>query len=90
MSEETTTNNSEVLIVVSKLKNYIRSASGFNTSSSVAEVLSQLIRDACSTAIENARKEGRKTVMDRDFASCTSSTTSCSTTSMSNSPSAAA
>ena len=57
----------EVLIVVSKLKNYIRSQSDMNTSGSVAEVLSDRIRALCDRAIQNAREDGRKTVMDRDL-----------------------
>ncbi len=65
MSEENT--GKEVLIVASKLKNYIRGASGMNTSSAVIDVLSDRIRDLCNQAIENAKREGRKTVMDRDF-----------------------
>jgi len=57
----------EVLVVVSKLKQYIRSASGMNTAGSVAPALSDVIRNLCDQAIERARKDGRKTVMDRDF-----------------------
>jgi hypothetical protein len=58
----------EVLVVISKLKNYIKDQSGgFNTAGSVAPRLSDIIRDMCNGAIENARKDGRKTVMDRDF-----------------------
>jgi histone H3/H4 len=58
----------EVLVVISKLKNYIREQSGgFNTAGSVAPKLSDIIRDLCNNAVENARKDGRKTVMDRDF-----------------------
>ena len=57
----------EVLVVVSKLKNYIRAKSGFNTAGSVAEALSDLVRTVCDRAIENARQDGRKTVMDRDI-----------------------
>lgn len=59
--------NKEVLVVVSKLKNYIRAASGMNTSGSCAEVLSELVRSLCNQAIERAKNDGRKTVMDRDF-----------------------
>lgn len=58
----------ETLIVVSKLKNYIREKSGMNTSAAVAEVLTDKIRLMCDMAVENAKKDGRKTVMDRDFA----------------------
>lgn len=57
----------EVLIVASKLKNYIRAKSGMNTSASVIEALSAKVRQLCDQAIENAKQDGRKTVMDRDF-----------------------
>lgn len=57
----------EVLVVVSKLKNHIREVSGMNTSGNVAAHLSAMVRTLCSEAIENAKKDGRKTVMDRDF-----------------------
>ena len=59
--------SNEVLIVVSKLKNYIKDRSGMNTSASVAPVLSGLIRELCDRAIESARSDGRKTVKDRDY-----------------------
>lgn len=58
---------SEILIVVSKLKNYVRERSEMNTSDSVANVLSDRVRRLCDRAIEKARADGRKTVMDRDF-----------------------
>lgn len=57
----------EVLVVISKLKNYIRSASGMNTSGSVGPLLSDIVRKLCDSAIESAKRDGRKTVMDRDF-----------------------
>ena len=57
----------EVLVVVSKLKNYIRSKAGMNTSGNVAVVLSDIIRGLCDQAIERAKSDGRKTVKDRDF-----------------------
>lgn len=57
----------EVLIVVSKLKAYIRARSGFNTSDAVTEVLSDHLRRLCDLAIENATSDSRKTVLDRDF-----------------------
>jgi histone H3/H4 len=57
----------EVLVVASKLKNYIRTKSGMNTSAAVMGALSNRIRQLCDQAIENAKREGRKTVMDRDF-----------------------
>jgi histone H3/H4 len=59
--------NKEVLIVASKVKNYIRSKSDMNTSSGVFDVLSDRIREMCDKAIENALRDGRKTVKDRDI-----------------------
>ncbi len=57
----------EVLVVVSKLKNYIKERSGMNTSGNVAPAVSDILRTLCDQAVERARSDGRKTVMDRDF-----------------------
>ncbi len=57
----------EVLVVASKIKNYIRTNSSMNTSSTVMDALSRKIRKMCDQAIEHAKQDGRKTVMDRDF-----------------------
>lgn len=57
----------EALVVASKLKNYIRAQAGMNTSSAVIDVVSDKVRHLCDQAIENAKRDGRKTVMDRDF-----------------------
>jgi hypothetical protein len=56
----------EILIVVSKLKKYIRDRSGFNTSDSVMDMLSDHVRAICDQAIRTAATDGRKTVLDRD------------------------
>jgi len=56
----------EILIVVSKVKKYIKEQSGMNTSDAVAEVLSEHVRAICDEAIRAAGSEGRKTVLDRD------------------------
>ena len=58
----------ETLVIVSKVKKYIRSAAGMNTAASAAPALSDAILRLCDQAIENAKKDRRKTVMDRDFA----------------------
>ena len=57
----------DVLIVASKLKAYVRARSGMNTSDGVIAELSDRVRALCDDAIDRAREEGRKTLMDRDF-----------------------
>lgn len=57
----------DVLIVISKLKAYVRARAGMNTSDRCGEPLSDAVRELADRAIEKARAEGRKTVLDRDF-----------------------
>lgn len=57
----------DILIVASKLKDYIRAKSGMNTSANVLDRLSDMVRIHCDKAIERANNDNRKTVMDRDF-----------------------
>ncbi len=57
----------DILVVVSKLKAYVKSSAGMNTSGNVAPKISAIIRTLVDRAVENARSDGRKTVMDRDF-----------------------
>ncbi len=57
----------DVLVVVSKLKLYVRATAGMHCSDGVVEVLSDRLRALCDRAVENARAAGRRTVMDRDF-----------------------
>ncbi len=57
----------DVLVVVSKLKAYIKARGGMSTSDGVVEVLSAHLRKLCDQAIGHAGTAGRKTVMDRDF-----------------------
>ena len=56
----------EVLIIASRLKDYVRAISGFHTSDRALEPLSAIVRAAVAEAVLNARAEGRKTVLDRD------------------------
>ncbi len=65
MSESHSEN--EILVVASKLKKYVRSVAGMSMSANVLPKLSDSVRILCDQAIENARADGRKTVMDRDF-----------------------
>lgn len=57
----------EILIVASKLKAYIKDKYDMNTSGNVLEALSRDVRRLTDRAVEKARSEGRKTVMDRDY-----------------------
>ncbi|MDR2876735.1 MAG: hypothetical protein LBV36_01650 [Chromatiales bacterium] len=57
----------DVLVVASKIKNYIRGKSEMNVSAAVFDVLSDRIRELCDRAVENALRDGRKTVKDRDI-----------------------
>lgn len=65
----TADDENEILVVVSKLKKYIKQRSGMNTSDKVAAVLSEQLRAACREAIRRATADGRRTVLERDFAS---------------------
>jgi histone H3/H4 len=57
----------EVLIVASRLKDWIRARADMNTSAEVMDTLSDIVRELTRDAIDNARADGRKTVMARDF-----------------------
>ena len=59
----------EVLVIASRLKEYVRARSGMNTSDAVLRVLSDRVRTLCDGAIRSAHAAERKTVLDRDFSS---------------------
>ncbi|MCB0321470.1 MAG: hypothetical protein KDD60_11140 [Bdellovibrionales bacterium] len=65
---------SEHLVVVSKVKKMVKDKAGMNTASSVMDELTKIIEREIEVAVENAKKDKRKTVMDRDF---TGKTLSC-------------
>jgi len=56
----------DMLIVMSKLKKYIKDRSGMNCSDAVAEILSDHVRVLCDDSIRAAGRDERKTVLDRD------------------------
>ena len=58
---------SDVLVVTSKIKKFIKQESGFNTSNETVEVLSKAVEKLCTKGIESAKSEKRKTVMARDI-----------------------
>lgn len=57
----------DVLVVVSKLKAYIKDKSGMSTSDSVIPLLSNRLRRLADGGMASAQRNGRKTVLDRDF-----------------------
>lgn len=57
----------EVLVIASRLKEFISQQSEFNTSAAVMNALSDHIRHVAMQAIDNARSDGRKTVMEQDL-----------------------
>jgi histone H3/H4 len=59
--------DNEVLVVASKIKTYIKDNGDMKTSAGVLAALSERLRTMCDQAIESARSDGRKTVLDRDF-----------------------
>jgi histone H3/H4 len=59
--------NDEVLVVASKVKKYIFEQSQMSTSAGVYDALTVRIKRLCDRAIEEAKRQGRKTVMDRDL-----------------------
>ena len=60
-------NFEEALVVASKVKKLIKDEAGLSTSSQAIDQLTNRVQTACLKAIENAKSDKRKTVMDRDF-----------------------
>lgn len=65
-SESSSADEDEILVVVSKVRKYISDKSGMNTSAGVYKVLTEKIKRICDQSIEEARRQSRKTVLDRD------------------------
>jgi hypothetical protein len=57
----------EVLVIASRIKDYVRAKSGYNTSDRVMVPLSRIVRRICDEAIRKAQQGGRLTVLDRDI-----------------------
>ena len=57
----------DTLVVASKVKKFIKDESGLSTSSNAIDQLTNRVQTICLKAIENAKADKRKTVMDRDF-----------------------
>jgi histone H3/H4 len=56
----------DIVMIVSKVKQYVKERSGMNTSDSIATVLSAHMRRLSREAIRKAAMDDRKTVLDRD------------------------
>jgi len=61
-------NETEILVVVSKLKKYVRDWSGMNTSDGAMGVLSDHLRELCREATRRAGMDGRRTVLTKVLA----------------------
>jgi len=57
----------EALVVASKVKKMIKDEAGLSTSSQAIDQLTVRVQTICLKAIEKAKSDKRKTVMDRDF-----------------------
>lgn len=57
----------ETLVVVSRIKSYIKNRAKLSTSLDSMDALTDIVRKKCDEAIEKAKASGRKTVMKRDF-----------------------
>lgn len=57
----------DVLVIASRFKEFIKEQSEFNTSASVMNSISDHLRHIAMQAIDNARAEGRRTVMEQDL-----------------------
>ena len=57
----------EILVIASKLKKYIKDTHGLNTSGAALPTISEVLRKVCDEAAGNAKSDGRKTLLDRDF-----------------------
>jgi histone H3/H4 len=58
---------SDVLVVTSKVKKFIKEQGNCNTSSETVAVLSKAVEMLCKKGLESAKADGRKTVMARDI-----------------------
>ena len=57
----------DVLVVTSKVKKFIKENGDCNTSAETIDVLSKAVEKLCRKGFDNAKSDGRKTVMARDI-----------------------
>ena len=58
---------SDILIVTSKVKKFIKEKGQMNTSAETIDMLSKAVEALCQKGIDKAKADGRKTVMARDI-----------------------
>lgn len=58
---------SDILVVTSKVKKFIKEQSQMNTSAETIDILTKAVERLCAKGIESAKADGRKTVMARDI-----------------------
>jgi len=57
----------EALAVATKVKAYVKKTGDLKCSAAGVDVLSEKIRALCDSAIEKAKADKRKTVLEKDF-----------------------
>ncbi|MCB0393825.1 MAG: hypothetical protein KDD25_04670 [Bdellovibrionales bacterium] len=57
----------DILVVTSKVKKFVKDKADLNTSAKTIEQLSKAVEALCLRGIENAKADGRKTLLDRDI-----------------------
>lgn len=58
---------SDILVVTSKVKKFIKEKGEMNTSAETIDMLTKAVERLCLKGIESAKADGRKTVMARDI-----------------------
>lgn len=67
VGQTNTETSKDVLVVVSKLKKFVKESSGMSTSDGTTGPLSDHLREVCNEAVRAAETDGRRTVLDRDI-----------------------
>jgi histone H3/H4 len=57
----------EILVVVSRLKNFVKESRGMSTSDGVMPILSDHLRYLADQAAQRAERHGRRTILERDM-----------------------
>lgn len=66
-NSENKESKTDILVVTSKVKKYVKNRNGLATSSAAINVLSDRIEAMLDAAMQRALTDGRKTIMERDL-----------------------